>query len=52
MIPFRKRDYYIKEIKGLYLIKYVLPALYPDDPELDYSKLSLIHKCDEASNVF
>lgn len=52
MIPFRNRDYYTKEMKGSFSIKYVLPALYPDDPELDYSQLSLIHKGDEASNAF
>ncbi len=52
MIPFSKRNYYTKEMKGSYSIKYVLPALYPDDPELDYSQLSLIHKGDEASNAF
>lgn len=52
MIPFRSRDYYTKEMQGSYSIKYVLPALYPDDPELDYKELSLIHKGDEASNAF
>lgn len=52
MIPFRNRDYYTKEMKGSFSIKYVLPALYPNDPELDYSQLSLIHKGDEASNAF
>ena len=52
MVPFKNRDYYTKEMKGSYSIKYVLPALYPDDSELDYSELSLIHKGDEASNAF
>ena len=52
MIPFKNRDYYTKEMKGSYSIKYVLPALYPDDAELDYSELSLIHKGDEASQAF
>ena len=52
MIPFRNRDYYTKEMQGSYSIKYVLPALYPDDAELDYKELSLIHKGDEASNAF
>lgn len=52
MIPFRSRDYYTKEMEGSYSIKKVLPALFPDDPELDYSNLSLIHKGDEASNAF
>ena len=39
-------------MQGSYSIKYVLPALYPDDAELDYKELSLIHKGDEASNAF
>lgn len=52
MVPFRNRDYYVKEMKGSYSIKYVLPALYPDEPELDYGELSMIHKGDEASNAF
>lgn len=52
MVPFRKRDYYTREMKGSYSIKYVLPALYPDDPELNYGNLSMIHKGDEASNAF
>lgn len=52
MAPFRARDYYTKEMKGSYSIKYVLPALYPDDPELDYSNLPLVHKGDEASEAF
>ena len=52
MIPFKNREYYTKEMKGSYSIKYVLPALYPDDPELDYSELSLVHKGDEAANAF
>ena len=52
MVPFEKRKYYTKEMKGSHSIKYVLPALFPDDVELDYSKLQLIHKGDEASNAF
>lgn len=52
MIPFKDRNYYKKEMNGSYSIKYVLPALYPDDAELDYSKLSMVHKGDEASNAF
>lgn len=52
MVPFSKRNYYTKEMEGSYSIKKVLPALYPDDPELDYSNLNLIHKGDEASNAF
>ena len=52
MVPFEKRKYYTKEMKGSHSIKYVLPALFPDDSKLDYSKLQLIHKGDEASNAF
>lgn len=52
MIPFQKRDYYVKEMKGSYSIKYVLPALFPNDPTLDYHNLELIHKGDEASNAY
>lgn len=52
MVPFRKRHYYSKEMKGSYSIKMVLPALYPDNDELDYGKLKLIHKGDEASDAF
>ncbi len=52
MIPFRNRDYYTKEMKGSYSIKYVLPALYPDNHELDYNELFLVHKGDEASKAF
>ena len=52
MVPFRSRDYYTREMEGSYSIKKVLPALYPDDPELDYGNLNLIHKGDEASQAF
>ena len=52
MVPFRNRDYYTKEMKGSYSIKFVLPALYPDDPELDYKNLDMIHNGGEASDAF
>ena len=52
MVPFRSRDYYMKEMEGSYSIKKVLPALYPNEDELNYSNLDLIHKGDEASNAF
>ena len=52
MIPFKNRDYYTKEMKGSFSIKYVLPALYPNDPELDYHNLPLVHNGGEASETF
>ena len=52
MIPFKNRNYYAKEMKGSHSLKFVLPALYPDDPELDYHNLPLIHDGGEASQAF
>ena len=39
-------------MQGSYSIKYVLPALYPDDPSLDYHNLPLVHNGGEASESF
>lgn len=52
MIPFYNRDYYVKEMQGSYSIKYVSPALYPNEPSLDYHNLDLIHNGSEAMNNF
>jgi len=52
MIPFKNRDYYTKEMHGSFSIKYVLPALFPNDPSLDYHNLDLIHNGSEAMNEF
>ena len=52
MIPFKNRDYYTKNMYGSYSIKYVLPALFPGDPSLDYHNLDMIHNGAEASNTF
>lgn len=52
MIPFKNREYYNRDMKGLYTIKYVLPALFPNDPSLNYHNLELVHNGSEASNTF
>ena len=52
MIPFRNRDYYTKDMHGSYSIKYVLPALFPTDENLNYQNLELIHNGSEAMNSF
>lgn len=52
MIPFKNRDYYTKEMDGSYSIKYVLPALFPNDPSLDYHNLELVHNGSEAMSTF
>ena len=48
MIPFQKKHYYKKEMKGRYSIKAVLPALTSDSP---YSKMG-INEGMEASNNY
>ena len=52
MVPFYNRDYYTKDMKGSYSIKYVLPALFPGDPSLNYHNLDQIHNGSEAMNAF
>ena len=52
MIPFKNRDYYTKEMDGSYSIKYVLPALFPNDESLNYHNLDLIHNGSEAMNSY
>jgi hypothetical protein len=52
MIPFKDRNYYTKDMHGSYSIKYVLPALFPNDPELDYHNLDMIHNGSEAMSSY
>lgn len=51
-VPFRQKNYYTKAMQGSYSIKYVLPALFPDDPELDYHSLEDVHNGGEAMSIF
>ena len=52
MVPFQSKDYYTNAMKGSYSIKYVLPALFPNDPELNYKNLDLVHNGTEAMDSF
>ena len=52
IIPFKYRGYYTKNMHGSYSIKYVLPALFPNDESLDYHNLDLIHNGGEAMSSF
>lgn len=52
MIPFSRGDYYMKEMRGSASIKKVLPALFPDDPSLDYHRLEGVHNGGEAADAF
>ena len=50
--PFKNQEYYVKEMGGSASIKKVLPALFPNDPSLDYHSLDQVHKGDEASAAY
>ena len=52
MTPFQNHFYYCREMRGSYSIKYVLPALFPDDPDLDYHALDGVHNGGEAMAAF
>lgn len=39
--PFRKGGYYDDKMQGSFSIKHVLPAIFPDDPELSYKNLEI-----------
>ena len=52
MVPFQKKDYYTKDMHGSYSIKYVLPALFPNDESLDYHNLDMVHNGSEASDSY
>ena len=52
MIIFRNMDYYNKDMQGSFSIKYVLPALFPNDEELNYHNLEEIHNGSEAMNSY
>ena len=50
--PFKKRAYYVRAMEGRSSIKWVLPALFPNDPALDYHNLEGVHGGTEASRAF
>lgn len=52
LVPFSSGWYYAKAMGGSNSIKAVLPALFPDDPELDYHALEGVHNGSEAMNAF
>ena len=51
IIPFRRLIYYHPDFNGSFSIKDVLPALFPNDPELSYKSL-VIRGGDVASDEF
>lgn len=50
--PFQGGAYYARAMGGSNSIKYVLPALFPGDPELDYHNLQGVHNGSEAMTAF
>jgi hypothetical protein len=53
LVPFQQGAYYLPSMKGSFSIKVVLPALFPDDPSLDYHNLEgCVHNGSEAMNIF
>ena len=52
IVPFKKGWLYLPAQQGSCSIKRVLPALFPDDPELDYHSLSGVHNGTEAISAF
>lgn len=52
MIPFKNKDVYMRAMKGSYSIKYVLPALFPNDSELDYHNLDMVQNGQMAMDAF
>jgi hypothetical protein len=52
IVPFRGRGYYHPNFNGSFSIKSVLPAMFPNDPELDYKKLGSIQNGGDAMDTF
>lgn len=52
IVPFKNRSYYAKGMHGSASIKYVLPAMFPNDESLNYKNLELVHNGDEAMNIY
>ena len=52
IVPFRNGSYYHKDMGSSNSIKAVLPALYPNDPELDYHALPVVHNGGEAMDIY
>ena len=51
--PFRAGYYYLPSMEGSFSIKKVLPALFPDDPELNYTNLTgSVHNGTQAMTIF
>ena len=52
LVPFQSGFYYNRAMGGSFSIKSVLPAIFPDDPALNYHNLEGVHNGGEAMTVF
>ena len=52
LVPFQSGWYYNHAMGGSFSIKSVLPAIFPDDPGLDYHNLEGVHHGGEAMTLF
>ena len=52
LVPFQSGWYYNRGMGGSFSIKSVLPAIFPDDPSLNYHNLEGVHNGGEAMTVF
>ncbi len=52
MLPFYRRYYYNRAMQGSYSLKYVTPALFPEEKEADYHNLEGVHNGSEAMDIF
>ena len=52
LVPFQSGYYYNRAMGGSFSIKSVLPALFPDDPALNYHNLEGVHNGTEAMTIF
>ncbi|MCD8295731.1 MAG: DUF2779 domain-containing protein [Clostridia bacterium] len=50
--PFQKGYVYNRQMGGSFSIKSVLPALFPDDPELNYTSLEDVHNGGQATATY
>ena len=52
MVPFQKKLYYDRRMEGSFSMKAVLPALFPDSPELCYENLCGVHNGSQAMQTY
>jgi hypothetical protein len=52
LVPFQSGFYYNRAMGGSFSIKSVLPAIFPDDPALNYHNLEGVHNGGEAMTIF